>query len=398
MKTKILLFTVIAFSAATGFAQETSSPDPFKPSKTQFMIRGYGHAGLEFIKEGEDAQSTYVGSSFAPIFLFKHGDKLLFEAELEFTFDGNEFDIAFEYANMSYLLNDYMTIRLGQFLLPFGTFGEKLHPSWINKFPNMPLGFGHGGIAPSSGTGIEIRGAIPLGSAKLTYSVYSTNGPRLHTGYDADGFPDEPDEAGQLKFDNFVDNNNNKATGGRLALLPLTNSSLEIGASVYAGAVGDQNDPLYSNVGALLYAFDFSYVKQVSAIGGIIDIKGQYNQSNVDDATYFEPEPDNTVTPYTFDNKSNSYYAQLSYRPSMAGSDVMKNFEFAGRYSSFTAPEGSEWEQESSRFDVSLNYWMNWRTVFKLSYQRGTTVGGHDAAPGEETQTDGLFVHWALGF
>jgi len=401
---KKLLLAVVALMLVLPnlYAQDAPTAEPYKASQTQFMVRGYAHAGLNYQKVGDEAESSFVGTTFNPLFIFKHGDRLLFESELEFAFEDGQLEIGFEYANMSYLLNDYMTIRMGKMLLPFGTFIERLHPSWINKFANAPLGFGHGGISPASGIGVELRGAIPVGSMKVTYSGYVTNGPRLNSGLDADGNPDEPDEAGQLIFNNFEDNNGKKGYGGRLAILPLSNSSLEIGGSVYGGAVGNADDPLYSGTGAMLYAVDLSFVRQVSAVKGIIDIKGQYNLTNVDEATYFEPEDDGlgniTLEEYTFENSSSAYFGQISYRPSMAGNDVVKNFELAYRYSAFNAPEGAEWEQESKQWSVALNYYVNWRTLLKLSYQSTNQAGGHGVAEGESIQTDGLFVHWALGF
>jgi len=36
------------------------------------------------MSNGDEKESSYVGRAFAPIFLFKTFDKLMFEAELEF--------------------------------------------------------------------------------------------------------------------------------------------------------------------------------------------------------------------------------------------------------------------------------------------------------------------------
>ncbi len=392
MKVRIIVVLALLSCYTVALAQEETT-QAYKPSSTQFMIRGYAHAGFEYQAVDGDAQSTFLGSSFVPIFIFKPSDRLLFEAELGFFYNSrNEVEVSFEYADVSYIVNDYIILRMGKFMLPFGTFTERLHPAWINRLSNAPLGFGHGGIAPAAGTGVEVRGAIPVGSAKLLYYAYAVNGPRLNSGVD------EPEEAGQLMFENLIDNNNNKAFGGRLGLLPFSNSSLELGASVYGGTVGDRNDSLYSNVGALLYAFDFSYVRQLSAVRGILDIKAQYNISNVDQATYFEEELDGSFTPYTFNNNSNASFAQLSYRPTMAGNDIVKNFELVGRYSNFQAPEGSEWEQQSTQWSFGINYWLSWRTVFKVNYQSTVQQGGHGVPAGETVTTNGLFVHWAMGF
>ena len=365
----------------------------YKPSRTQFMVRGYGHSGFEYKESDGEKESTFVGSVFNPLFIFTHNDRLLFEAELEFALEGNAVAIGFEFANVSYVLNDYATFRMGKFLLPFGSFAEKLHPAWINKLSNTPLGFGHGGIAPASGIGAELRGTFPISGIKVGYSLYSTNGPTLNDG------SVEPEEAGMLNFNNFEDNNNGKAIGGRFYVFPFTNSSLELAGSFYSGNVGNRDDVQYGDVGASLYAVDLSYVKLISAIKGIIDIKSQYNYSKVDDATYFKLEEGETVpTAYNFDNNSNAYFAQLSYRPTMSGSDFVKNLEFVTRYSFLNTPDNSEWVEESTQTTFGVNYYLSWRALLKMSYQVTNTEGGHDTLSSTKVTANGFFLHWALGF
>jgi hypothetical protein len=80
----------------------------------------------------------------------------------------------------------------------------------------------------------------------------------------------------------------------------------------------------------------------------------------------------------------------------MAENDFMKKLEFVGRYSDFNAPEGAEWEEASVQYAFGINYWLSWRSVVKLSYQTTETEGGHDGSG--ITNTDGLFIHWAIGF
>ena len=385
MKKLLVLLIAVVF----GGQMYGQTYNTFEPSKTQFMLRGYGHTGFEYMDSGDETESTFLGAAFAPIFLYKHSDRLMFEAELEFVLESNELEVGLEYADVMYVLNKNMIARAGKFLLPFGTFMERLHPAWINRLPNTPLGYGHDGIAPSSGIGVELRGAFDLGGPTLNYSVYATNGPRLNDG------SDEPEEAGMLRFENYEDTNLAKAYGGRLGLLPFSDSSTEIGFSAYSTSDTGEQDSEYEDVGAFLFALDFSFVKQISGLGGVIDVKAQYNNSNVDTATYFELE-DDILEEYSFDNQSNSFYGQLSYRPTMASSDFVKKLEFVGRYSDFNAPEGAEWEEKSVQYAFGLNYWLSWRSVVKLSYQTTETEGGHDGDG--LTNTDGLFVHWAIGF
>jgi len=363
-----------------------------KPGRTQFMVRGYGHAGLDYFKTPDETTNSFVGAAFAPIFIFKQGNRFIFETELEFVLKQNQLEIGLEYANLAYVINKYVMVRAGKFLLPFGTFMERLHPAWINRLSSKPLGFGHDGIAPASDIGVELRGSSPIGGTTINYSVYATNGPKLKDG------SEEPEEAGMLNFENYIDNNTNKFVGGRVGFLPLYNSSMEFGASFYTGKVGDKGS-VYEDVKAFLWAFDFSFVKQISPIKGVIDIKAQYNQTQVSDAYYIEEEEErDTLDLYTFNNLSRAYYAQLSYRPSMAGNNFLKNLEFVGRYSKLNTPEGSEWESDINELSFGLNYWITWRQVVKINYSFINSEGGHGAEEGAGKQkSNTLFVHWAIG-
>lgn len=377
MRTLVILFV---FISAIAWAQE-------KPGESRFLLRGYAHSGLEV--HGD--KTTFVGGSFNPIFLWRQSKKLLFESELEIEYENGDTRIGLEYANMSYIFSDYATLRLGKFLLPFGTFAEKLHPAWINRLSSKPLGFGHDGVGPSRNLGVEVRGGIPFGSAKMSYSVYLINGPALNDGNNSNA---EPEEAGMLLYDMSEDNNNNKAIGGRISFLPISNSSMEIGISSLYGKVGNRKSQ-YEKIGALLTALDFSYIKKVPLISGVIDIKAQYNSVQVDDATYFNVEDSSN---YTFKNNSSAYYAQLSYRPINFGPDLFNSLEFIGRYSALSFPNGASWAANQSQYAFGINYWVDWRTVIKLSYQI-TDGGSHrDVSGGESTSKNVLFLHWAFGF
>ncbi len=80
----------------------------------------------------------------------------------------------------------------------------------------------------------------------------------------------------------------------------------------------------------------------------------------------------------------------------MSDSDFLKKLEFVGRYSNFNAPEGAEWEEQSTQLALGINYWLSWRSVFKMSYQTTDKEGGHGNVG--KTKTEGLFLHWAIGF
>jgi hypothetical protein len=327
-------------------------------SNSKFLLTGYGAAGIQFTKE----ESSF-GVSFSPIFLWKPDKRILFQAELETGLEGSETMIELEYGYASFFLNKYVTIRAGKFLSPFGIYQERLHPQWINKLPSIPLGFNHdeAPIGPPSEIGVDIRGGAQLGLAKINYSLYASNGPALTTDADIS-------ENGQLMYASAEDNNKNKVIGGRLGLLPFSNSSFEVGGSFQTGTVGDKGTD-YENVKTQQYALDLSYVRQLDFLKGLFDVKAQWNWVNVDQANYINPEDS---TSYTFSNKRNAGFAQAAYRPSMSQSKFLKKTELVFRYSNQNVPaaeDGKNSKFKTIQYTYGINFWYNWRTVIKLAYQ-----------------------------
>ncbi len=362
--------------------------DDTKPGLSRFLLRGYAHSGLEVT----DEEFSFVGGSFNPILVFRQSDRLLFESELEFEFEDGELEIGLEYADMSYILSKGLTIRVGKFLTPFGKFTPDLHPAWINKFPTKPLGTGHhNGILPTTDIGIDLRGGAYLGNMKTNYSFYVVNGPQLNDG------TDEPEEGGRLHYGIPQENNKQKSFGTRIGVFPFSNSSLELGFSAQTGKVGAK-DSEYEDIATTMFGVDLSFVKNLTGLSSVIDFKGQYAYVKVDDAEY--PEPENPSETHTFDNNSTAWYAQLSIRPAFTDNALLKNLELAGRYSSFETPKGAPWELDQTQFEIGLNYWIDWRTVFKISY-RSINGGGeapHGGEEAEEGMTNAFFIHWAIGF
>ena len=354
------------------------------PGNSKFLLRGYAHSGLEYVP---DTQLTFVGGSFNPIFIYRQSDRLLFESELEAEFGEEGFEIGLEYADISYRISKTLTVRLGKFIVPFGIFTERLHPAWINKFPNKPLGFGHEeGALPGADIGIEIRGGAYMGNMKYNYSFYVVNGPQLNTG------EEHPDDIGRLEYGQFPDNNFSKTFGTRIGILPFANSSLEIGFSAKVGKVGARESE-YQDIGSQIYAIDFTYVKTLNFMSSMLDLRGQASWVNVDDATYVSPEDPNETVSFT--NKSTTFFGQISIRPAFVDTKFIQNLEFAARYSNLDTPVGSPWEMSTNRWDYSLNYWLDWRTVIKFSYQNQS---GGITEEGEAAPRDAFFIHWAIGF
>jgi len=335
----------------------------------KFILTGYGIA--EYInREGEN--STF-NAQFNPIFDWKLTSRLMFEGELEIAFEDEEAHVDLEYANISYVVNNYIVVGGGKFLLPFAQFNERLHPAWINKLPDKPMAFADGGIAPEADIGAYIRGGFPIGSTRWNYAIYVSNGPGLIT--------DDRHTLGQLDFENFSDNNDNKAVGGRIGFLPIP--ELEVGYSFQYAKV-NPND-FGESVYTYLQAVDLSYKRQVDWLKGTIDLRAEWVFSDVERATY-AVDSDR----FRFLNNRNGGYAQIAYRPTLAGGDVLKNLEFVFRYDALFIPDSAPGAHDEQRYTFGVDYWLSPSMVIKLAYQIDDREDGDDH--------NALFVQAAIGF
>lgn len=190
-----------------------------------------GYANVDAIAGSDRQEDGFTAARFAPIFHFQFSDRVLFEGELEIETNADgETEIAAEYATIDLMLNDYMALVAGKFLSPIGQFRQNVHPSWINKLPTAPVGFGHGGAAPLSDLGVQLRGGFPLsGSMRANYALFTSNGPTLVV--------DEGD--GEVKLEAEAASSNadgNFVYGGRVGFLPVP--ALELGLSGALGKIG----------------------------------------------------------------------------------------------------------------------------------------------------------------
>ena len=147
---------------------------------------------------------------------------------------------------------------------------------------------------------------------------------------------------------------------------------------------------------ATLWALDLNVVENITPFQ--LNIKGQYSEAKVGNATYTDPnDPTNT---YTFDNHTKTGYIMAALRPMFSQNDVVKNFELAARYGNYTTPANSLWGTKDNSLALGLNYWMNWRTVVRFSYEaiKGTStvsqnLGGN---PGEITKSNSAYVQFCI--
>lgn len=275
-----------------------------------FMI--LGDAEFQFAKtEGQNA--GFALADFAPIFLYRGGDNILFEAGFDTTIQNNapaaggystSFDLSF--AQLDYVLNDYITFCAGDLVLPLGTYSERT-AGWLNKFPDDPLAVD---LIPGSGVGAELRGAIPMGdSGKLfNYSIYGVNGP---SSSDNLATPNSLDVGGNVGPSNL---HSHPTGGGRLGVfLPFKpHYDLELGVSGQSGQWDDAGNHLYT--------------------AGVLDATLHLGAS-------FEARSEYIMTRYGSDQgmvHQQGLWVQAAYK--LAGLNlelpVINNLELVGRYDS----------------------------------------------------------------
>ena len=357
-----------------------------KPGESHFMVVGlatfgYVRSKSTFTPDGGPSQSSKTNSlgdadhyEISPMLLWRHGTKFLVEFEPSFT--GST--IGVNWANISYFAAPGLIVHAGYFVLPFGIYNKRLAAGWIDKLAIDPYGI----QLPGTDFGIGISGGLPLGNMKWSYDLSLTNGLQL--------LPD-----GSVEGVGLVDNNNNKTVTGRLAILPFSNSSLELGVSGLYGKVADQVS-IYNNAKATMYGADLSYVKMFNPF--LINIKGQYNRMKVNAQNYIKPTDS---TGYSFDNKTSSSFAQVSLRPISLENKLLKNLELVFRYVNHSSPNNSITGQNYDEEDLGLDYWLTWRTVLKFTYTKSHSVSTANVSAGGVggvTDINNFYLQFSIQF
>jgi hypothetical protein len=333
-----------------------------KSGEDHFMVVGlttFGFVNTQTITTVNGISSTLNSNSladaahfeFSPMLLWRHGKKMLLEFEPSFNNNG----LSVNWADISYFVTPGLIVRGGYLVIPFGIYNKRLAAGWINKLATDPIGLN---VPASADYGVEIEGGLPLGDMKWNYDLALTNGMRL--------MPD-----GQLQSVGIIDNNLNKTFSGRLGLFPFSNSSLEIGASALSGIVGDANSR-FQNARTNMAAVDLNYVKLLNPF--LVNIKGQFNMISINRQNY--ANPNDSTQSYSYNNKSTSGFAMVAVRPVSIKNVILRNFELAFRYANNTTPVNSTWGLRSNQITIGLDYWINWRTVLKLTHENsfGTSM------------------------
>jgi hypothetical protein len=316
---------------------------------------------------------TFLFADFAPIFLYRGGDKVLFEAGFDFGLQNNApgspgatTTINLSFAQLDYLVNDYVTLAVGNLVLPLGTY-EQRSAGWLNKIPDDPL---PRDFLPGSGIGAELLGAIPLGTQGkiLNYAIYGANGAGSADGTGNAGALDLGGNVG-LRSDNAVANlHSNPSGGARLGFFyPFKpHWDMELGISGQSGEWDDAGHHVWS-----AGVFDASV-----HLGSFFETKGEYISSwyGSDDLGRVHPE---------------GWWVQSGYK--LAGLNfekvpLLSNVELIGRYDAAHDGMGTH----TRRFTAGFIYYLSNTLLLEGDYE---FVHSNDPA-----QTDQLLFQLSYGF
>ncbi|HZM03591.1 MAG TPA: hypothetical protein VFC44_11330 [Candidatus Saccharimonadales bacterium] len=313
-----------------------------------FMI--LGDAEFQYAKSDEQ-HGAFMLADFAPIFLYRAGDNILFEAGFDFILQNNApaasgytTTVNLSFAQLNYLVNDYVTFAAGSMLLPLGTYSQR-SAGWLNEFPDDPL---PRDLLPGAGVGAQLLGSVPFGASgqMLTYSVFGVNGPSSADGTGNAGSLDLGGNVG-LRSDNAVANLHGEPSGGgRLGwFIPYKpHYDLELGISGESGE--------WDNAGS--HRWSAGVVDASLHLGSFFEAKGEYIRTcyGSDDLGQIRPR---------------GWWTQVGYK--LAGLNLnfpgVNNLELVGRYDTSNDGLGTK----TTRYSVGYIYYLTNALLFEGDYE-----------------------------
>jgi hypothetical protein len=358
-----------------------------------YMLTGYGGAGYQTLF-AEDGQPNNFSAIFAPIMLFQVSDRFLFEGELEFEIEEGVTATSLEYAQVDMALSNNLTLVAGKFLLPFLTYSERLHPTWINRLVSGPALYGgHGALTPTdpllpvlSDIGVQLRGAFSVGRfSTITAEAFVTQGPMLaadehdeegeeeEDGHEEEGFAAKTARIasvgagpGDLAFGgDFTDNNEDKMVGGRVGfgIAPY----FEVNVSGMTAAFDPAGDLRFSALGAHLEGRYQSFTLHGEFIQTWQDLAHEEEEDEHEEET--SPGKNRAPTAFATLNEAstetlarNGYWVQAGYRWGKWQPVVRWTQLFESDLNGEIATDAGQ------QLALGLDYWFEPALVLKVEY------------------------------
>jgi len=292
--------------------------------------------------QAKGQNGTFSLADFAPIFLYRANDSILFEAGFDVTLQNNtdpttgninggySTSVNLSFAQLDYLVNDYVTFVGGYIIQPLGNYNERV-AGWLNKMPDNPLAVD---FLPGAGAGVELRGGLPVGEGgqQVTYAVYGVNGPSS-----TDGTADATslDLGGNVGGDSVgsPNLNRNPSGGGRIGWFYPWQAHYDVEFDVSGQSGTWSGNFLWS---ALV-------MDAAVHLGPNVEVKGEYIN------TWEQTDNAGTIQP-------NGWWVQGSYK--LAGLDldapIINDLELVERYDTANDANGSS----TDRFTTGFLYYI----------------------------------------
>ncbi len=313
---------------------------------------------------------TFRQFRFIPFIYSDVSDRIKLSAELEFEFGGvgggRAGEVIVEFANIDFLISDWINWRGGVILSPLGKL-NLVHDTPLQDMVDRPMVDQM--IIPTtlSEVGMGLFGEFYVGAAsKFNYEIYVVNG---FEGLDKDGNRNFSRTSG-LGGSNggYRENGNNSFdTVGRLAYSPFL--GLELGGSFHTGRYDEKNDNRMT-----IAAFDWTYQR------GPFEFVGEIARD------YITRDAFAKAAGITGDMWG--YYAEVRYHflPSLLQRIAPTFFTDESTFTAVLRHGHVETESDDQHFlrdrlTVGLNYRITEDTVFKVDYQVNTE---HKALPSNE--------------
>lgn len=345
--------------------QQIAEAAEWKAPNTLIHMAGYADVAYTSVDTDNGSDSSFSTGSFAPIFHYQYQDKVMLETELAFTVNAEgETDVEMEYFTIDYFINDNAVLVMGKFLSPLGQFRQNFHPSWINKLPSAPIGFGHGGAAPIADVGMQIRGGFKMGSSiNATYAAYTGNGVA------AEMNGNDLEEAHSPGFNEDMDGAKNY--GGRFGIY-VPSGKVDLGLSWATGKAAEFEaaDPVAGTPTSFDNKRDWDFIGADFTwhMGGL-DLRGEYVKQS------YGARKDGSSEKADFD----ATYVQAAYRfPSTKWEAVL-------RTSVYNTPD-----DKLERTSAGVNYIFTSSVIAKLAYESNSNKAN--------TANDKILVQMAYGF
>ena len=345
------------------------------PSSMSFQPMNGGQGGIssgsqKFLLTGSaSANFTYTndGNTFAPMSmmlmpLVKITDRLFVINGLKFENADGSLDLGLESLDMYYKVSPALSIHMGKFPAPWGNVLDMFGEGFVSRFATSPIGLSDDGMAPTDQVGIGILGGLQTGRSKILYNFYLSNGPQLVV----DSGASDGNMSGHMSYENWMDNNKNKAIGGKIGWLPFSNSGLQLDAfGQVASQTGDAGS-LFENVSSTSYGADLNLYQNINPVR--VRLMAQYESTQTSNAMYSAMQDTSTFI-YTYNNNGNSWYAATTIRPVGLENKFLSNIEIGGRYVTYTPPQNALWGgKPQTHTTLMLTYWFTWASQINFGY------------------------------